>query len=299
MNNTPVEKVFSRRLICPNTWIISTEGSQNATATYLLLGEESALVIDTGEHTYNLRAYIESITNLPLIVANTHSHFDHTGNDYQFKDCPIYMSVAATKEVKKNIHMYLNPADFEYDYDPIGVEEGFSIDLGGRTVTAISFGHHSITNFCWLDEKYKLLFTGDEIESGQVLLMGDGPEVTIEAYYNDLKRLASIRDEGKFTMLCPEHNGSPIDASFIDILIANCEKILGGDPGSTDISSSTFMTPGSPQAIEREAQSKELKEKDPEEYERMTEMENRRRRSDYLGSSIVYDIEKTFLPKED
>src|SRR4051812_23312579 len=51
---------------------------------YLIEGKDSALLIDTGIGAANLRDFIKSITSLPVIVVNTHSHPDHSGSNYQF-----------------------------------------------------------------------------------------------------------------------------------------------------------------------------------------------------------------------
>lgn len=288
MKNDPVEKIFTRRLIRPETWVINLGSNINATASYLLLGKAKALVIDTGEHTYNLRKYISSITNLPLIVANTHSHFDHTGNDYQFKDCPIYMSIEATKEIKKNIHNYLNPDDYEYDYTAIGVPDGYEIDLGERKIKGYLLGSHSVTSMMWIDKTFHILFSGDEIECGQVLLMGPASETSIVHYRQNLIKIRQLRDAGDFDIICPAHNGSPIDASFIDTLIENCDNILAGTLGKENISSPSFMQEGSPQVKEREERLKQLMKNDYEAYKKIKEPVLRR--SEWNGSSIVYDI---------
>ncbi len=48
---------------------------------YLLVGEDRALLIDTGYGEGNIRAFVETITQKPLVVISTHGHFDHTGGN--------------------------------------------------------------------------------------------------------------------------------------------------------------------------------------------------------------------------
>ena len=50
--------------------------------TTLIIGNEKALLIDTGYGYGNLREAVARLTDLPLIVANTHGHFDHVGGKY-------------------------------------------------------------------------------------------------------------------------------------------------------------------------------------------------------------------------
>ena len=62
-------------------WGIQT---RNVTC-YLLLGREKAMLIDTAYGEGDLPALIASITSLPLIVVNTHGHYDHTSGNAFFK----------------------------------------------------------------------------------------------------------------------------------------------------------------------------------------------------------------------
>ena len=46
---------------------------------YLVVGEEKALLIDTGFGIYSLKEKVRGITELPVTVVNTHAHPDHMG----------------------------------------------------------------------------------------------------------------------------------------------------------------------------------------------------------------------------
>jgi hydroxyacylglutathione hydrolase len=52
--------------------------------SYLIIGREKALLIDTGWGTVDLKSAILSITKLPLIIVNSHGHIDHIYGNYQF-----------------------------------------------------------------------------------------------------------------------------------------------------------------------------------------------------------------------
>ena len=65
------------------TWIIQF---MNGTEyMYLLEGSEKALLLDTGYGAGNLRAFVEQLTDKPVIVANTHYHPDHAGGNGEFE----------------------------------------------------------------------------------------------------------------------------------------------------------------------------------------------------------------------
>ena len=45
--------------------------------SYLLLGEERAVIIDTGLGVADIRKKVEQLTDLPVSVVTTHVHWDH------------------------------------------------------------------------------------------------------------------------------------------------------------------------------------------------------------------------------
>lgn len=61
----------------------------------LIIGSEKALLWDTNFGILDLKAFVESLTDLPLIVVDSHGHVDHMNGNYQFPE------------------VYLHPLDFE------------------------------------------------------------------------------------------------------------------------------------------------------------------------------------------
>lgn len=51
----------------------------------LVVGKKKALLFDTGSGIDNLRETLQEITELPLLVINSHGHFDHIGGNCQFE----------------------------------------------------------------------------------------------------------------------------------------------------------------------------------------------------------------------
>lgn len=282
MGDYPIERGFTRRLIRPDTWVV--QGIDESPASYVLIGKKKALVIDTGLNKNSIRHYIEEITELPLCVASTHGHFDHTGSNGQFKDCPVYMSGYAASECK-NVFEYLDPTDFCLDYEPTVIKEKDMIELGDRTIEAIAAGCHSPGSLVYLDRKYRLLFTGDEVESGQVLIhdVRKLGYASVELYLHNLKKLKSYENE--FDLICPGHNGTPMDKSILDAFIENCERIMSGMQGKKDLSSPTYL---------------HGRKDDPRHAEKKRmEQVSTYRRSEWKGTSIVYDMEKVFISGKD
>ena len=100
----PIEKQFMRRLIKPDTWILNGFVEDCAAPhPHVVIGSERAAVIDTTDLFYNVREYVEKvITDKPLVTISSHSHGDHTHNNYQFEDCVQYMSQRCWEEIQEN-----------------------------------------------------------------------------------------------------------------------------------------------------------------------------------------------------
>lgn len=60
------------------------------TISFVVEGDNFAVLIDTGMGVGDIRAEAENLTSRPLVVINTHWHYDHIGGNYQFKDVWAY-----------------------------------------------------------------------------------------------------------------------------------------------------------------------------------------------------------------
>lgn len=57
---------------------------EGAVQMYLIVGSREALLLDTGSGAGDLRGLVRGLTALPVTVALTHGHNDHTGGAPQF-----------------------------------------------------------------------------------------------------------------------------------------------------------------------------------------------------------------------
>jgi len=107
---------------------------------------------------------------------------------------------------------------------------------------------HSPGDIVLLDVKHDTLFCGDEVESGQVLLLPGyaerpgqihaSPAAAVETYR---RALETMRGHGRaFDRLCPAHNGSPLPPVYLDWFATLCDKILSGLVGDPDCASPTY-----------------------------------------------------------
>lgn len=224
------DRAFTARKIRPGTWAIEGVGC----ISYLVIGSEKAMMIDTGMSRRNLKEFIATLTPLPVIVANTHGHFDHTGGNGFFDT--VWMHPASASDAKQPFD---GSTGWPLDYDIQTMEEGAVFELGGRTLEVIEIPAHNPGSVAFLDRPNGLLFTGDELDPGQVLLLfGRENDCTVERHCANMKKLK--QKVGKLDLICPGHNGAPIDPSYIDAFIQCDEWVLAGGEGSGELWSPSF-----------------------------------------------------------
>ena len=177
-----MKNVYTTEKIGERTYRIDECGRDNC---YLLLGEKSALLIDSSIGTGDLKAVVRSITDLPVTVAATHAHGDHTGGAIQFgsvwvhkDECSLKFKMLNLKKVRADLISNRMKKEGIAPKDVRGgvlktkwlpFEEGKTFDLGSRTVRTIHTPGHSPGGVVFIDEGEKKMFTGDNVCA--VLLM--------------------------------------------------------------------------------------------------------------------------------
>lgn len=205
-----------------DTYVFNFGGS---VCMFLLVGGEKALLIDTAYGYGDIPGMIRQITGKPIVVVNTHAHGDHTGGNACFPEVHLY---------RPPFFMHTMPGarpatDYPYPrYRKIAIEDGHVFDLGGgRLVEAITIPAHNESSIALLDRQHRLLFTGDELEAGQVLMFEDAT-TQMTAHLANMRKLWARR--GEFDGLCPAHNGQPVNPDLIQDFIHLDESILAGTP---------------------------------------------------------------------
>ena len=81
---------FSVEKIDNQTYVICENKHWEETRCYLLLGSQKAILIDTGLGIANIKAVVDSITELPVMVVTTHVHWDHIGGHSLFDNIAVH-----------------------------------------------------------------------------------------------------------------------------------------------------------------------------------------------------------------
>jgi glyoxylase-like metal-dependent hydrolase (beta-lactamase superfamily II) len=211
-----------------NTYVISEYKHHEEMHSYLLLGSEKALLIDSGLGIGNICAEVKKITDLPVITALTHAHWDHMGGLKCFDEVAVHkkdaawvefgfpLSLSAVKLSLQNVKGEL-PEDFDLDnYEiyqrkpAIRMKNYYKIDLGNRVIEAIHTPGHSPGHVCFYERETGALYTGNLIYKGK-----------IDLYYqstNPYKYARSINKIGKLDVknIYPAHFDLNISPKIID-----------------------------------------------------------------------------------
>ena len=284
----PINKQFSRRLIRPDSWIINCyDPSLAAPHPHIIIGDDKALLIDPTYTRLPLREYLEQyVTDKEIMVACTHDHHDHTNAAWQFDDCTIFMSEFAWNTIQGRRELSdeegrWNAGQPHGTFVPTILKPGDTIDLGNRIVEVLPYeGCHSPGSLIYLDHKYGLLFTGDELECGQILVGGKrAGNSCVETLRDNVVRILEGWGD-QIDMVCPPHNGSPFDKHFLDYLVENCERIMDGVEGDPNVGSMSYLfNPFEDRSPEKIKETLE----DPDTF-----------RSEWKGTSIVYNRKRIF-----
>lgn len=149
--------------------------------SFLLIGLEESVLIDTGLGIDNIKRITDQLTNLPIKVITTHVHTDHIGCHGKFEEIYVHpndedwlvngIKGVSIEQIRKDVSRDITlplPKNFNPDTyypfqgKPTGLlQDGDTIELENRTLTIIHTPGHSPGHISVFDETRGYLFTGD------------------------------------------------------------------------------------------------------------------------------------------
>ena len=228
---------FKAEKISPSTTRILAPGLE---LMYLVEGEKTAALIDTGSGIGHLRAFVETLTEKPVIVLLTHGHVDHAMGAAEFDK--VYMShvddyiyVKHADEASRREGFFLctqldqmEEDDFipAKDIDSIlDMAEGDSFDLGGVHIDIYACPGHTLGSLVMLIREERVLLLGDACN--YLTFMHEPYSTTISEYAKNLRRLKPLV-AGKYDKVYLSHGPGDGDVGLIDGVIQVCEDIMQG-----------------------------------------------------------------------
>jgi len=213
-----------------DVWAIYEPFQWQEVISYLIIGSESALLFDSGNGIGDIKAIVDQLTDKPVRVLNSHSHFDHIGGNHQFEeilspstqfslensagnDSEQVKTEASAEALCKGLPEGVTEETHRIKPYSItaAVKDGDSIDLGSRKLNLLHIPGHTNDSVALLDEEAGLLWTGDSFYAGPIWLYF--PETDLAAYKKSLDRLVQLVPE--LTALLPAHNTPKVNPAML------------------------------------------------------------------------------------
>ncbi len=216
---------------------------------YLIDGPEKCLLIDTAYGLGNISALCDELTGgKPIIVVNTHDHFDHAYGNAWFEKvyCHEYL-VPYLQTQSPHMWDYIYDAlgqniwvDFPREdlvqyrpYEIVGVKDGHTWDLGGGYEVELIFtGGHAAGHAVFLDKRNRILFTGDNLctdscSCGYIDSPVKGPyaEYTEMAFCRDRFKVL-VERMGEYDAVFPSHHMNDLDPAVIANILDTLDAYL-------------------------------------------------------------------------
>ncbi len=227
----------------PAVWAIYEPFQWQEVISYLIAGDELAVLFDTGNGIGDIKAVVDQLTDKPLRVLNSHSHFDHIGGNYQFEDIvsvstPFSLSKAQGAQ-NDEILLEVSPDALckglpdgvsaeDHRTRPYSisarVENGDILDLGGRQLEVLHVPGHTDDAIALLDSDAGFLWSGDSFYEGPIWLFA--PETDLASYRKSVARMAALAPDLKAVF--PAHNTPRADPGLLMELQDKLEQVLTG-----------------------------------------------------------------------
>lgn len=175
------DRWFTVTEIDPRTFAISEYGHWEKVHSFLLIGEDRAILIDTGLGIDHIKRITDQLTELPIVVITTHVHADHIGSHGQFQTIYVHkqdenwlvngiqglsldqIRLDMSRDITLPVPDTFNPETYTpFQGKPTAlIEEGDVVDIGGRSVMIMHTPGHSPGHISVFEQATGYLFTGD------------------------------------------------------------------------------------------------------------------------------------------
>lgn len=182
---------------------------------FLVVGTEQAVLVDTGFGTGDLPAAVAGVTQLPVMLVNTHADGDHIGGNGQFAACHMHPAEFDRYATKKGAGVDA----------PRPLWEGDVIALGGRQLEVVLIPGHTPGSIALLDREHRVLISGDSVQDSSIYMFGPGRN--LPGYIASLERLAGMA--GLFDRVYPSHGSSVLAGEVLLPLLEGAKKVLRGE----------------------------------------------------------------------
>ncbi len=228
----------------PGVFALYEPGQFEEVISYLIVGEEQALLFDTGLGIGDMRALVSELTELPVLVINSHTHYDHVGGNHAFDRIwgtdTDYTRAHERGRSHEQVSEFVSegwiwkatPVGFSRDSyvsRPFSVAarlaDGQVLDLGGVAIEVLLTPGHAPDSLCLLDRERRLLFTGDTFYPAT--LYAHLPGSAFDEYRRTAARLAELASA--VDIVLPAHNEPTLPSSELRVFGDAFESMITDD----------------------------------------------------------------------
>jgi len=193
--------------------------------SYLVEGSRDVAVLDTGTGIGDFAGLVAGRSSKASIVLHSHAHWDHIGDSHRYQRVLIHPAEAEDLRRGARWEEYGNwftPELLESQVMPPGFDpatagipgceptgflnHGDRIDLGDRVLEVFHTPGHSPGGITLLDRENRLLFPGDAINYGDLLIFFEQSDA--RAYRTTLELVAGLSSE--VDEIYPSHDAWPM-----------------------------------------------------------------------------------------
>lgn len=218
--------------------------------SYLILGKTKAILFDTGIGVDSISTLVKQLTDLPVTVLNSHTHFDHMGGNHEFASISALNNSYTIQNAKKGwshdvikdevtqaaccLQRLRNFDTSQYAVQPFTISQfvknGDEIDIGDRKLKIITVPGHTPDAIALLDKTNGYIWAGDTFYEGPIYLFAKGTDLA--AYEKSISILADMAPQLK--KVFPAHNNPVCPPERLTELKDNFSKMKTGKMKHTD-----------------------------------------------------------------
>lgn len=207
--------------------------------SYLIVGAEKAVLLDTGWGYGDIKEVAESITDLPILLILSHGHPDHLGSAVQFEKAylnerDVEMSISQSQtDLRRRLMLQYVDKDFEENpdlwqgprtkpYTPLTEEMTF--DLGGLTILPFDLPGHSMGSMVFILPEERMAIFGDAISHPTLMVFENSS--TMQEHYESM--VALNKHSHLYDRVLVNHNTYELDKRVLDNNIQLAKAVIEG-----------------------------------------------------------------------
>jgi len=218
--------------------------------SFLILGSHKSVLFDTGMGISNISRAVNNLTDTDVMVVNSHTHFDHIGDDWRFQEIHVYDDQQAVETLKNGLTHDMVRFDSEPDkfytpppplFDPKKyairpaagknihlLHHGDILDLGNRRLEILHTPGHTNDSIMLIDRENRALFTGDTFYPDLLFAFfrDEWGHSDLQVYEKTMIKLAPSAAQLDF--IYPSHMRALMDPAILIDVAGAFEKVNQG-----------------------------------------------------------------------